>query len=118
MEATNTSETDDGDAFVETLNFIDNNGELSTYTNWKLNDQNVLESYYEGTEELGFATTITPTQISEEEYYGIDLYTFDLAFISIFQDYPAIIFPSAIIELQAFEDYYFEEGELTLDNGT
>ena len=113
FEATKTSEVTDED-FVESLVYVDNNGQISAYTKWTLGNETILEMHYNGTKDSGIETCIFESENNTLEYedWSLEAYSLHLLTVAETLVLPAEITPSGILALE--EDIF--AGELTLEN--
>lgn len=114
FEAVKTSEVGNDD-FVESLVYVDNNGQISAYTKWVLGSETILETHYNGTKDSGIETCIVESENTTLQNENMTLDTYSLHLLSTAEVLllPVEVTPSGILALT--EDVY--AGELTLDNG-
>ncbi|MGN0961810.1 MAG: hypothetical protein ACI4PF_06420 [Christensenellales bacterium] len=113
FEATKTTTMTSGD-FIETLIFVDNNGQISAYTKWIFNNEDIMEIHYNGTTNTGVETCIIASEdtILEYEDFSLEEYSLHLLATAELMSLPAEITPSGILALK--DEIY--AGELSLNN--
>lgn len=113
FEATKTSVVSNTE-FVESLIYIEKNGQISAYTKWVLDSETVLEMHYNGTKDSGVETSVFSSENETIEYenWSLDQYSAHLLLVGQTLVLPAEITPSGILSLT---DVIFD-GELTLEN--